>query len=227
MAAHSFHNNSVFTDLRNVLRGTMHELENSVDINRLDSIHRRLDQITSQLHRLPALSIGMTDTVNDVLRSFDEMDEDIINGTQSGYRTGLCYSTGWGRPTLKISKEQIQYFLQNGFTGPDIANMFGVSLRTVRRRMQTFRLSTRDLYTNLSDTNLDCEVRGICSLFPDIGYRRLLGELQRRQVRIYRTRARECLRRVDPIGVMSRWLREPITRREYNVPGPLSLWHDE
>ena len=96
MAAHSFHNNSVFMDLRNVLRGIMHELEeNSVDINRLDSIHRRLDQITSQLHRLPALSIGMTDTVNDVLRSLDEMDED--NGSQSGYRTGLSYSTGRGR----------------------------------------------------------------------------------------------------------------------------------
>ena len=69
--------------------------------------------------------------------------------------------------------------MQHGFTGPDIAAMLGVSLRTVRRRISNFGLSIRGLYSNLSDVELDPLVTEICSAFPDIGYRRLLGELVR------------------------------------------------
>ena len=143
----------------------------------------------------------------------------------SSYISEQFHSGERGRPIFHIGKEQLEYFLQHGFTGPDIAAMLGVSLRTVRRRISNFGLSIRGLYSNLSDVELDPLVTEICSAFPDIGYRRLLGELERRNIRISRTRARESLRRVDPLGVMSRWVRGPVTRREYHVPGPLSLWH--
>ena len=45
----------------------------------------------------------------------------------------------------KISKEQLEYFLQNGFSA--IASMLGVSLQTVRRRLTEFGLSVRCYYT--------------------------------------------------------------------------------
>ena len=215
---------NVFGELRNILTGIVRELETNIDSNRLDSIHRRIDQIVRQLHRLPALNSSLTDQANNVLRSLDTLEE-LQSNDNNGYNTRLSHSGGRGRPRFEIDKQQLEYFLDNGFTGPDIAAMLCVSLRTVRRRMHGFRLSIRGLHTNLSDAALDMEVGDICSLFPNIGYRRLLGELGRREIRICRTRARESLRRVDPFGVMLRWISGPVTRREYHVPGPLSLWH--
>lgn len=91
-------------------------------------------------------------------------------------------------------KDQVQYFLEYGFSGPAIANMIGVSLRTVRRRIESFGLAIRNLHLKLTDSELDNEVKAICVLFPDIGYKSLLGEHQRRQIRISRTKGLESLR---------------------------------
>ena len=30
---------------------------------------------------------------------------------------------------------------------------------------------------------------------------------------------------LDPVGVTERWLQGLVSRRKYNVKGPLSLWH--
>ena len=39
-----------------------------------------------------------------------------------------------GRPPFDISKEQLSYFIDNGFKIKNISSMLGVSVRTVERR---------------------------------------------------------------------------------------------
>ena len=46
-----------------------------------------------------------------------------------------------GRPPFDISKEQLSYFIDNGFKIKDISSMLGVSVRTVERRISSFGLS--------------------------------------------------------------------------------------
>ena len=79
--------------------------------------------------------------------------------------------------------------------------------------------------STITELELDDKVREIVRYFPQIGYRRLLGELERQSIRITRSKARESLQRIDPVGVTERWLQGPVSRRKYSVKGPLSLWH--
>ena len=43
-----------------------------------------------------------------------------------------------GRPRFIIPKEQLEVLTENRFTVPQMADMLGVSVRTVRRRMSEF-----------------------------------------------------------------------------------------
>ena len=53
-------------------------------------------------------------------------------------------STGLvGRPYFQILQDQLSYLIENGFSVPQIANMIGMSVRTVCRRMDDYDLSIR------------------------------------------------------------------------------------
>ena len=52
----------------------------------------------------------------------------------------------------------------------------------------------------------------------------LAGYLKSVGLRVQRRRIRECLARVDPANTALRW-RIVVSRRQYSVPWPNSLWH--
>lgn len=60
-----------------------------------------------------------------------------------------------GRPRFEITREQMNFLVESGFTGPQIASIIGVSLSTVRRRMAYFGLSIGVQYTSIMDSELD------------------------------------------------------------------------
>ena len=66
-----------------------------------------------------------------------------------------------GRPRFDIEQDQLEYLLDLCFTCPDIARLLGVSLRTVRRRMEEFGICVRDRYSSISDAELDEELVSI------------------------------------------------------------------
>ena len=129
-----------------------------------------------------------------------------------------------GRPRFIISYEQLSFLVSNRFTGPQIADMLGVSLRTVHRRLAEYSLSIRSQYSNLSDTELDCIVQEVHCLFPMCGNSQMQGHLLARGLRVQQARIRESQRRVDPDGCIMRHL-STINRRQYSVPSPRSLYH--
>ena len=89
-----------------------------------------------------------------------------------------------------------------------------------RYRSRSGSLST------LADAELDATVNDIIADFPNVGCKRMSGLLLGRGLRIQQSRIRECMRRVNPEGVLLRALElRLIQRRSYYVQGPLSLWH--
>lgn len=136
----------------------------------------------------------------------------------------VAYHGGRGRPKIIITSRQLIQLLSIGFTCPGIADMIGVSLSTVRRRMSEYGLSIAALYTNISDTDLDQAVASIKRDYPNAGYRMMTGLLLQQGIRVQQSRLRESMHRVDPCGISIRW-QESIKRRQYNVTQPLALWH--
>ena len=105
-----------------------------------------------------------------------------------------------------------------------MASIFGVSTRTIHRRLEEYDLSVSGQYSGISDTELDVLVTEIKQHFPTCGYTMMTGHLQSRGYRIQESRVRTALIRVDPDSVATRWC-STTQRRTYNVYGPLALWH--
>lgn len=194
-----------------------------------DSFHRRLDQICRAVFQFTRVNVLEDDVhlsfvIESVvlLQQLEQLNDNM--NEHSGFQAPLLQIGRAGRPRFNIARNQLEYLLQNGFTGPDVSQMLGVLLRTIRRRIQEYGIFHQTFRTIVSNDELDGIVREIASQFPRIGYRRLEGELRSRGTTITRARVRESLRRVDPIGVLQR-CRGLCSRRQYSVYGPLALWH--
>jgi AraC-like DNA-binding protein len=67
------------------------------------------------------------------------------------YRCPVQYSGGAGRPKLAITKlaitkNQLEYLIDNDLSAKDISSMLNISVRTVHHRFQEFELSIRASY---------------------------------------------------------------------------------
>ena len=124
-----------------------------------------------------------------------------------------------GRPKFDVPEQQLRFLVDSGFTGLQMAEIIGVSLRTVRRRMADYGLSICEQYADMPDDELEHMVRGIKMEFPTCGQKQMMGHLRSRDYsRIQQVRVREVMRKIDPEGETSQCFR-------YSVPAPGSLWH--
>ena len=130
-------------------------------VHKLFKISRTIESINDQV--LESLSLSLA-----LLESLQDMEVE----SQSGSYVTCTYAdhnppsgTGRGRPKLNITCEQLEYLLSMNFTCSVIANMKGVSLRTVRRRMSDYGSSVKSLYSNISDDDLDNLIRTINRLY--------------------------------------------------------------
>ena len=140
-----------------------------------------------------------------------------------GYSAPRFTSGGRGRPKVEIPRNTLEYLIGNHFSVHRVAYLLQTSVSTVRRRMHDFGLSIRSTYSVISDAQLDTLVRQIQYQYPNCGYHLLKGHLAAMGYRIQENRIRDSLRRVDPVGIMSRWI--CAIQRTYSVSGPNALWH--
>lgn len=127
-----------------------------------------------------------------------------------------------------IPFETLESFIDSGVKVKDIAELLGVSKRTVERRMEEFNLSVRQTYSNLSDEEIQVEVQELCSSFPNVGYRTIHSLLLSKGLKIQEHKVRQAVRECDPCGVLFRKVFLTscrIQRRTYSVSGPQALWH--
>ena len=144
--------------------------------------------------------------------------------TQTNNSPPVIRSRTVGRPRYAISRDQLQFLVENHFTVPQISHILGISSRTVERRLSENRISIQASYANLTDAELNRLVEDIQSEYPSCGNRQMKGHLLSRGFRVQQHRIREAQRTIDPEGSIMRRLRV-INRRNYSVPGPRSLWH--
>lgn len=130
-----------------------------------------------------------------------------------------------GRPRFSIPGEQIDGLRRLHFTWKKIAEMLGVSERTVRRRRQELgqEIGQTVSYSDIDDGDLDTHIQHILHYSPNSGERMVIGALKGFGIKVQRERVRDSIRRVDPV---SRELRRnnAIHRRVYNVKAPNELW---
>ena len=208
--------------LRSTLLDLLRQFEN-LDSDGLDTAVFRLEQLASHVLRLCDVNLVDDDIhrlITDTISKLRRVEE--IN-TNTPFVTGAVYSGRPGRPALEISYDHLLYLLNFELSVPDIAQALGVSESTIFRRMKTYGLSARQNVA-LSDQELEDKVREVLREFPNAGYRRVISQLSVNGLRPAQLRVREAMQRVDPQGVAVRWLRL-TPRRQYNVSGPLALWH--
>ena len=158
------------------------------------------------------------------ITSFITVDSDSSSCDSFAFSAPRFISGERGRPRVVISREMLDYLIGNHFTVHQVAQLLQTSTSTVRRRMREFGITVRSTYSLINDLQLDTLVRELQNQYPNCGYRLMKGHLAAMGHRIQESRIRDALRRVDPLGVMSRWIRA-IHRRTYTVAGPNALWH--
>ena len=124
-------------------------------------------------------------------------------------------TSGVGRPQVGITQQLLEKLYDNfGFSWAQIARNIGISERTIRRRRNSFGMSSNSqaFYSSICDNDLDQIVRGILHTTPRIGYRLVQGALRQRGMNVQRHRVLDSLRRVDPVMVTLRASRSIIRR---------------
>ena len=193
-------------------------------IERLSEILHFGETLYGHLERIA--SSGLIDrSVPSLVREILLIVRDICEHGAVNSRCRAVQTTGRrGRPRFLITEESLSYLLENGFTVPDVSRMLGVSVSTVRRRMAELDIRISDMYTVMSDVELDRIVKEIKEYYPHLGSRMLQGQLNLRGLYIQRCRIRDSVRRIDPVGSVLRWF-NTVQRRTYSVPHSQWLWH--
>ena len=74
-----------------------------------------------------------------------------------------------GRPRIDMSKEQLQFFIQKGYTVPRMAKHFSCSDHVVKRRLEGHGLRIRNKFSPISDDQLDSTIKELNHKFPNAG----------------------------------------------------------
>ena len=123
------------------------------------------------LHQQLPTVLALVQAVAEIAHQLESRDSTL------GYHPGFYNFNGRGRPRINLTRPILEYFINNGFTGPQIASILHVSLSTVRRRMSAFGLSINSRYSSISDSQLDALMQDIQEQFPNCGYRMMIGHL--------------------------------------------------
>ena len=85
-----------------------------------------------------------------------------------------------------------------------IAELLGISTKTLSRRRQEFQITDEQNWTSIGDGELREIMQGIMSVTPGIGQIRMLGALYSRGIKVQRWKVRELMRELDPVGTALR-----------------------
>jgi hypothetical protein len=162
--------------------------------------------------------------ISQLVNQLETQRENLQNSDLVGNNLISFQPTG-GRHKIIILEPALRLLREEGFNWSQIAEIFGVSTRTISRRRNEYNISD-DLsnYTNMTDEQLDNMIKNLRAEHPFFGQVLLMGALHALGIRISRQRLRDSLQRVDTFGVLNRWS-NIIPRRVYNVAGPNHLWH--
>eukprot|EP00762_Andalucia_godoyi_P001544 ANDGO_00308.mRNA.1 hypothetical protein len=128
-------------------------------------------------------------------------------------------------PRMDIDAHSIRSHLQNGLSFQAIAELYGISVYTVRRRCRELGISR---WTRVSSTVLQASIQNVVSSHKGLrGASMVQDHLRSQGFVVQRSSVRSTLRIADPIGHATRSIQRynRVHRGRYSVPGPCYLWH--
>lgn len=131
-------------------------------------------------------------------------------------------SRGRGRPPYAISRKQLVFLLEHGFTQCAIAKLRGCSARTSNCRISNFQLQSYFSFSDMEDQFLDLVVQDVQRQYPSWREESIHGHPH--SAGVQRWHICESLLCVCPSTVKEHF-RQTIRRREFRVPYPNSLRH--
>ena len=223
---------NVQTFVSNRLSETIRDLENSsriIDRNVEDSVSYRLEQlifICSESERIWPEFVPR-DVINKIAEAYSAFCQSEKEPCNENCLFSVVKTGSDGRPSFDIPQETLEMYLRYGLTRTKIAEIMGISRKTVTRRIDAFGLSdSLPRYTSIENDTLDSVVQEILRDFPNCGIRRMKGFLSAQGIRLQWLKVRDAMWRVDPSGLLLRTIQlNTIQRRAYYVPGTLALWH--
>lgn len=203
------------------LRERLHYVlnNNPVDLDYLEYI------VTQERTFINALqNVGLP---NDVFEALEELS--LLIGqhqTSPPFNSVVKMMGPHGRLRLQVTEEHLQSLLELRLPATCIADILGVSRRTLYRRMQELNMSVRNLYSTITDAALDALVQAIKSRLPHAGYHIVKGCLSAEGHHVQWTRLKASMHRVDTQGILSRMTTMGcVVRRKYSVQGPHFVQH--
>lgn len=204
----------------------------SVDMRTATGHRERIELMYRELLAKELIDGGLQGSEKNAMDNVEKAYEAICHFVDTLVTIPRCTTTGAqvicdgsvGRPAFAICPYQLEYLIENRFSVPQISEIAGVSVSTIRRRMSSLNLSIRATYSSISDDDLDGLIAGVQQQFTNWGNRQMYGHLISLGIRVPFHRVRQSQRRVDPEGSMLRQLTN-LRRRSYSVPGPQHLWH--
>lgn len=195
--------------------------QSSVDLDYLEYVCNQEYILLDAASRIFEIPSSITETLIQLGRlvkdAIEEKQGSILFTLEQGER---------GRPKLNFSAEFLNYLFEIPLPVQCVANLLGVSERTIFRRMKDHGISTKTSYSSMSDQELDNKIAALKSSAPHAGYRLIKGLLQAEGHRVQWHRIKGSMHRIDSAGVLSRLTHMGSTvRRTYSVRGPLSLVH--
>ena len=138
--------------LNNSLVSIIRELASEIlDSDTIDSLYYRIDWLYHTTVRY--LDTGIIDTR--IVRCLREAKDCLYISRSGSLSTSLqaqkTFTGERGRPVFDILKEQLEFLTEKKFTVGEMAQLFGVSKRTLERRLSEFGLSVTANFTVYPD----------------------------------------------------------------------------
>ena len=129
--------------------------------------------------------LNVLETVSDLVKDLEciyEQWTDIeagVGASTASYRAPRVKCDGRGRPKVVIEEEKIEFLRELRFNWTQIADIFGVSRRTLYTVRSQYGMLGESSFTDISDQDLQHHVQDIK---PEIGYNMMKGVLRSRGI---------------------------------------------
>ena len=123
------------SDVSSAIREIAATIERLDNPNDVELLKLRMDYVSRML-----VTIDVPEEIVNTMSSVYENLERVADHTTQ-YRAQSTSSTGRGRPKTDISREQLEFLVDQGFTAGEMSEVLGVGKRTVQRRLAAFDLS--------------------------------------------------------------------------------------
>ncbi|XP_062323656.1 uncharacterized protein LOC134024928 [Osmerus eperlanus] len=170
-------------------------------------------------HLRPETFRELIESLNELKTCIDSPEPASLSYQAPRSRTGQR-----GRPSIHVTRAQIQVLQRQGFTIKAMARNLGCSSSYLYKKSILLSISLRHRFTTIGDDELEQHISRLHQQCPQSGLTMMQGYLQAEGITVQRRRVREMLTRVDPAAAAQRWS-NVVARRSYHVPFPNSLWH--